>query len=166
MPKPKDNDDQVFSSIFKYFLKSPKKHIICVCLNRIESMSLLCHHVVVNENCHNYFFIFYHHINWGTPKESHNKSGHFLRKYLNISEYYYQTKTNREMLQHDSHFFGNLMIFSPKKKWLILFSYFFSHLCANFQTKKRLIMTCVFFYIKNIVTFWNIYMNFCIGWMF
>jgi hypothetical protein len=37
----KDNDDQVFSSIFKYFFKSPKKHIIRVCLNRIESMSLL-----------------------------------------------------------------------------------------------------------------------------
>jgi len=33
---------QVFSSIFKYFLKSPKKRIIRVCLNRIESMSLLC----------------------------------------------------------------------------------------------------------------------------
>jgi hypothetical protein len=30
------------SSIFKYFLKSPKKRIIRVCLNRIESMSLLC----------------------------------------------------------------------------------------------------------------------------
>jgi hypothetical protein len=30
------------SSIFKYFLKSPKKCKICVCLNRIESMSLLC----------------------------------------------------------------------------------------------------------------------------
>jgi hypothetical protein len=29
------------SSIFKYFLKSPKKHKIRVCLNRIESMSLL-----------------------------------------------------------------------------------------------------------------------------
>ncbi len=42
MPKPKDNDDQVFSSIFKYFLKSPKKRIIHVCLNQIESMSLLC----------------------------------------------------------------------------------------------------------------------------
>jgi hypothetical protein len=41
VPKPKDNDDQVFSSIFKYFLKSPKKRIIRVCLNRIESMSLL-----------------------------------------------------------------------------------------------------------------------------
>jgi hypothetical protein len=33
---------QVFSSIFKYFLKNPKKRIIRVCLNRIESMSLLC----------------------------------------------------------------------------------------------------------------------------
>jgi hypothetical protein len=32
------------SSIFKYFLKSPKKRIIRVCLNRIESMSLLCQH--------------------------------------------------------------------------------------------------------------------------
>jgi hypothetical protein len=42
VPKPKDNNDQVFSSIFKYFLKSPKKRIIRVCLNRIESMSLLC----------------------------------------------------------------------------------------------------------------------------
>jgi hypothetical protein len=29
------------SSIFKYFFKSPKKRIIRVCLNRIESMSLL-----------------------------------------------------------------------------------------------------------------------------
>jgi hypothetical protein len=29
------------SSIFKYFLKSPKKRKIRVCLNRIESMSLL-----------------------------------------------------------------------------------------------------------------------------
>jgi len=41
----KDNDDQVFSSIFKYFqvfFKKPKKRIICVCLNRIERMSLLC----------------------------------------------------------------------------------------------------------------------------
>jgi hypothetical protein len=28
-------------SIFKYFLKSPKKRKIRVCLNRIESMSLL-----------------------------------------------------------------------------------------------------------------------------
>jgi hypothetical protein len=33
---------QRWSSIFKYFFKSPKKHIIRVCLNRIESMSLLC----------------------------------------------------------------------------------------------------------------------------
>jgi len=32
---------QRWSSIFKYFLKSPKKRIIRVCLNRIESMSLL-----------------------------------------------------------------------------------------------------------------------------
>ncbi len=32
---------QRWSSIFKYFLKSPKKRIIHVCLNRIESMSLL-----------------------------------------------------------------------------------------------------------------------------
>jgi hypothetical protein len=32
---------QQWSSIFKYFLKSPKKRIIRVCLNRIESMSLL-----------------------------------------------------------------------------------------------------------------------------
>jgi hypothetical protein len=30
------------SNIFKYFLKSPKKRIIRVCLNRIERMSLLC----------------------------------------------------------------------------------------------------------------------------
>ncbi len=37
----KDNDDKIFSSIFKYFFKSPKKCIICVCLNWIESMSLL-----------------------------------------------------------------------------------------------------------------------------
>jgi hypothetical protein len=33
------------SSIFKYFLKSPKKCIIHVCLNQIGSMSLLCHKV-------------------------------------------------------------------------------------------------------------------------
>ncbi len=46
MPKPKDNDDQVFSSIFKYFFKSPKKRIIRVCLNRIENMSLLCNWVL------------------------------------------------------------------------------------------------------------------------
>jgi len=32
---------QRWSSIFKYFFKSPKKRIIRVCLNRIESMSLL-----------------------------------------------------------------------------------------------------------------------------
>ncbi len=37
----KDNDDQVFSSIFKYFFKSPKIRIIRVCLNQIERMSLL-----------------------------------------------------------------------------------------------------------------------------
>jgi hypothetical protein len=27
----KDNDDKIFSSIFKYFKKNPKKHIIRVC---------------------------------------------------------------------------------------------------------------------------------------
>ncbi len=50
MPKPKDNDDQVFSSIFKYFLKSPKKRIIRVCLNQIESMSLLWLTMMYNIN--------------------------------------------------------------------------------------------------------------------
>jgi hypothetical protein len=37
----KDNNDQVFSRIFKYYKKSPKKRVIRVCLNWIESMSLL-----------------------------------------------------------------------------------------------------------------------------
>jgi hypothetical protein len=50
VPKPKDNDDQVFSSIFKYFLKSPKKRIIRVCLNQIESMSLLWLTMMYNIN--------------------------------------------------------------------------------------------------------------------
>jgi hypothetical protein len=47
------------SSIFKYFLKSPKKRIIRVCLNQIGSMSLLwfgykCHNHLTTPCGHSY----------------------------------------------------------------------------------------------------------------
>jgi hypothetical protein len=54
----KDNDDKVFSSVFKYFLKSPKKRIIRVCLNRIERMSLLWK-IVARVFCSNFYFLNY-----------------------------------------------------------------------------------------------------------
>jgi len=57
---------------------------------------------------------------------SRNLSKHFF--------FFYQTKTNREMFQHDFQFFVNLMNFFLKKKSDQIFPF---HICANFQTKKK-----------------------------
>ncbi len=64
-----------------------------------------------------------------------------LSKHLNC----YKTKTNKEMLQNDFQTFTNIMIFSLKIKVIkySLFIFIF-HICAKFQIKKRLVLTCVF----------------------
>jgi ABC-type antimicrobial peptide transport system permease subunit len=57
--------------------------------------------------------------------------------------FFYQTKTNKKMSQHDFQFFENLVIFFSKK-FIIkcsLFVFIF-HICANFQTKEK--KKCVF----------------------
>jgi hypothetical protein len=96
------------------------------------------HHVVVKEKLSwlifNFFTITL--VTRGTPKESQIKLGHFLRTYLNISKNYYQTRSNREMLQHDYHFFGNLMIFFPQKSDWMFFSYIFFTFVQIFKQKK------------------------------
>ncbi len=59
----------------------------------------------------------------------------------------YQTKTNRKMFQHDFQFFADLMIFFSQKKEEVIkhcFLIFIFHICAKFQTKENLVMTCVF----------------------
>jgi hypothetical protein len=59
-----------------------------------------------------------------------------LCKHLKIC---YQTKTNREMPQHDFNFFVNLINFFVNKKKVIkyfLFIFIF-HIYENFQTKKK-----------------------------
>jgi hypothetical protein len=49
------------------------------------------------------------------------------------------------MSQHGFQFFVNLMIFFSKRKFDQVFHLFlFFHICAKFQTKKRLVMTHVF----------------------
>jgi hypothetical protein len=55
--------------------------------------------------------------------------------------------------------FVNLMIFKIKKINYSFFIFIF-HICAKFQTKKKLIMTCVFECFNHIVTFRKNYMNF------
>jgi len=47
----------------------------------------------------------------------------------------YQTKTNKEMFQHDFQFFANLMIFFAEKKGdqIIPFSYLFFTFVQNFK---------------------------------
>jgi len=58
-----------------------------------------------------------------------------LSKHLKIC---YQTKTNREMFQHNFHFFANLMTFFSKKKWSnIPFSYLFFTFVQNFKPQKK-----------------------------
>jgi hypothetical protein len=49
------------------------------------------------------------------------------------------------MSQHDFQFFANLMIFfSQQKKIKYSLFIFLFHICARFQTKKKLVMRCVF----------------------
>ncbi len=55
----------------------------------------------------------------------------------------YQTKTNREMFQHDFQFFTNLMIFSQNIN-KNPFSYLILKFLYNFKPKKNLVMACVF----------------------
>jgi hypothetical protein len=57
-----------------------------------------------------------------------------LSKHLKIC---YQTKTNREMFQHDFQFFANLMIFFLKQKSNIPFSYLFFTFVHIFKPKKK-----------------------------
>jgi hypothetical protein len=57
-----------------------------------------------------------------------------LSKHMNN---YFQIKTNREMLEHDFQFFGNLMIYFYENDWYSLFIYIF-HVCEKFQTKKKI----------------------------
>jgi predicted O-linked N-acetylglucosamine transferase (SPINDLY family) len=55
-----------------------------------------------------------------------------------------QTKTNMKMFQHSFQFFANLMTsISQKKRSNFLFIFIF-HVCAKFQKKNKMIMTCVF----------------------
>jgi hypothetical protein len=84
-------------------------------------------------------------VTQGTPKESHIKSRHFLRTYLNSSKNYYQTRTNKEMLQHDYHFFGNIMIFSQKNVIEYFFRICFSPLCKISNKKKTHHDMCICF---------------------
>jgi hypothetical protein len=76
----------------------------------------------------------------------------------------YQTITNREMLQHDVQSFANLTIVFSKMKIKIKYSLFISifHICAKFQTKKKLVMTCVFQHFQSHCHIWKNYMNFFI----
>jgi hypothetical protein len=50
----------------------------------------------------------------------------------------YQIKTNREMLQHDFHFFVNLVTFSFFKVIKYALFIFIFHICAKFQTKTNM----------------------------
>ncbi len=80
---------------------------------------------------------------WGTQKDlTLNDSPRNLFKHLKDC---YQTKTNREMLQHDFHFSTNVVIFFSKKEVIeySLFMFIF-HICAKFQRRKRLVVTCIF----------------------
>jgi len=58
----------------------------------------------------------------------------------------YQTKTNREMLQHGFLFFASNEFFLLKKviKYSLFMFFFFSHLCKISNQKNKVIMTCVF----------------------
>jgi len=73
----------------------------------------------------------------------------------------YQTKTNKEMMQHDFHFLTIIVIFSQKKKSSnIPFSCLFFTFVQNSKKKK----TCCDVYLdvnfNHIVTFWKNYINF------
>jgi hypothetical protein len=60
---------------------------------------------------------------------------------INLSKhliFFYQTKTNKEMFQHDFQFFANLITFFLKYKKVIKYSIFIFifHICAKLQTIK------------------------------
>jgi hypothetical protein len=81
-----------------------------------------------------------------------------MTSFRNLSKHLkncYQTKTNREMSQHDFQFFGNLRK-SLKVVEYSLFIFIF-HICSNFQTQKQ--KTHCDMYILNvfnyIVKFWK-----------
>lgn len=88
-----------------------------------------------------------------------------LFKHLKIC---YQTKTNREISQHDFQSFANLtIVFSPQKNDQIFpFHIYFSHLCKISNQKKKNLSWHVYFNVFNhIVTFRENDMKFCIWWV-
>jgi hypothetical protein len=84
------------------------------------------------------------------------------KTYINILNFFVKPKPVGKCHNMIFNFLKNLMAYFQKVDW-ILFSQFIFHICAKFQTNKKVLDMCISMFSIPFSHFENNYINFCIN---